>query len=318
MPKAAIPRVSIERSEAHSRQGRPYGQSAAPTIQQRPALVPFDENLQPAPSARAERCRKRELTRSIAAVVKADPAEDPQIAQRPDLQIDLRLRTLEQKETRLEKRVKKLRRNTLELWRMADGYHARLHDALAERNHSINEMRRMEERAERGELAKRAWQEERAGLYDELRLLEERVDKAERFDLEEKLRQAEERAEQANLSWKKERAKLQEELKATREAEPAELVEKLRQAEERAEQVNLERKEEKAELQKRIDDLESTDMAKNLQEAEERANKEHRRAMNFWLALSKERRQVELLQEALDNGGEYPTGVAQGQPLLDP
>ncbi|KAJ2925895.1 hypothetical protein H1R20_g11195, partial [Candolleomyces eurysporus] len=327
MPRTPVPRASIEKSEAHSRQGHPRDRLTDRRIQQRTALVPSNENLRPELSARAERCRKRELVRKMA-TVKADPAEDPQLPQRPDPQIGLRLQSLEQKKARLEKKVEKLRRNTLDLWSMADGYHAQLHDALAVRNLSINEMRTAEERAERGKLAERALQEERDGLYEELRLLEEKVAKAEEIDLTEKLRQAEERAEQANLSWKRERAKLQEELGAAKEklaAEPADLLERLRQAEERAERIDMEWQVERAGLQKelreaekRVDDLETTDMAKKLQEAEEGTRLEHSRAMKFWLALSKERRETELLREALENGGEYPTGVAQGPGILDP
>ncbi|RXW11969.1 hypothetical protein EST38_g13886 [Candolleomyces aberdarensis] len=179
--------------------------------------------------------------------------------------------SLTQKHAKLEKRVDKLRRTTLSLWALTDSYMAQVQRAVQEKDAAIDGLRRAEER---GEVAEIVWQEEGAKLAEELRGAKERLEQIESTDLAEKLRITKETEE----AWKAERAGLQEELRLA---------------------------------EQRIVELEHTDMAVQLREAQGSTMVEHRRAMNFWLLLSKERRETQVLREALETG-EFPTGIAQG------
>ncbi|RXW12647.1 hypothetical protein EST38_g13208 [Candolleomyces aberdarensis] len=205
--------------------------------------------------------------------MKADPAEDPQIPQKPSGDSEL-VESLTQKNAKLGKRVNKLRRTTVNLWGLADSYRAQLQRTLGEKARAINDLRKAEEH---GELAEMIWQEERAGLLEDLEKAKEGLERIESANLAERLRSAEEQAEKAGQAWKAEKAELKEELKLAEE---------------------------------RIVELETADMAEKLREAQESIMKEHTRAMSLWLALGKERREIQILREALETG-EYPTGVGQ-------
>ncbi|RXW12005.1 hypothetical protein EST38_g13850 [Candolleomyces aberdarensis] len=135
------------------------------------------------------------------------------------------------------------------------------------------------------------------------------------------LRMAEERAEQgeaATAAWQGERAKLLEGLRMAEER-----VGEIGATDLQAEQVgewNTERVQLQEELrvaEQRIVELEleSTDMTEKLQEAKEQTLEEHRRRMRCWLSLCQERRETQILREALETG-EFPVGIAQGTELV--
>ncbi|RXW13182.1 hypothetical protein EST38_g12673 [Candolleomyces aberdarensis] len=205
--------------------------------------------------------------------MKADPAEDPQIPQKPNSDSE-RVASLTQKHAKLEKKVDKLRRTTLNLWALADTYMAQVQYALQEKDAAIDGLRRAKKH---GEVVEIRWREKEAKLVEELSRAKERLEQIESTNLAEKLRVAKE-TEEADQAWKAERAGLQEELRLA---------------------------------EQRIVELETTDMAQQLKEVQENVMIEHRRAMNFWLLLGKERRETEVLREALETG-EFPTGIAQG------